>query len=90
MLSRYVSDAGKNFVNFNSPEFDAAYAKAQATSDDAAKTAAYKECLTILSEQAASVYIQDLPQLVALNKKFTGYTYYPLYVQDIAKIRPAQ
>jgi peptide/nickel transport system substrate-binding protein len=90
MLSRYVSDAGKNFVNFNSPAFDAAYAKAQATADDAEKTAAYKECLTILSQEAASVYIEDLPQLVALNKKFTGYTYYPLYVQDIAKIRPAQ
>ncbi|WP_022776989.1 ABC transporter substrate-binding protein [Butyrivibrio sp. AE3009] len=90
MLSRYVSDASKNFVNFNSPEFDAAYAKAEASTDDAEKTAAYKECLTILSKEAASVYIEDLPQLVALNKKFTGYTYYPLYVQDIAKIRPAQ
>ncbi len=90
MLSRYVSDAGKNFVNFKSDAFDAAYANAQASQDDAQKTEFYKECEKILSEEAASVYIQDLPEFVVLNKKFTGYVFYPLYVQDIAKIRPAQ
>ena len=90
LLARYASDAGRNFVNFNSPAYDEAYANAQSTSDDAAKTDYYKECEKILSEEAASVYIQDLPEFVALNKKFTGYEFYPLYVQDIAKIRPAQ
>lgn len=89
LLSRYVSTAGKNFVNFKSDAFDAAYAKAQETQNDADKTALYKECETILSKEAASVYIQDLPEFVALNKKFTGYTFYPLYVQNIAKIKPA-
>ena len=57
---------------------------------DDEKTALYKECETILTEEAASVYIQDLPEFVALNKNFTGYVFYPLYVQDIAKIRPAE
>ena len=38
---------------------------------------------------AANVYIQDLPEFVALNKKYTGYVFYPLYAQDIAKIRLA-
>lgn len=90
LLSRYVSDNGKNFVNFNSADYDAAYAKASAATDDAEKTQYYKECETILSKEAASVYIQDLPEFVVLNKKFTGYVFYPLYVQDIAKIRPAQ
>ena len=90
LLARYVSDAGRNFVNFNSADYDAAYANALATSDDAAKTGFYKECETILSKEAASVYIQDLPEFVALNKKYTGYEFYPLYVQDIAKIKPAE
>ncbi len=90
LLARYVSDAGRNFVNFNSPDYDTAYASAVATSDDAAKTSFYKECETILSKEAASVYIQDLPEYVALNKKFTGYEFYPLYVQDIASIKPAE
>ncbi|WP_026651632.1 ABC transporter substrate-binding protein [Butyrivibrio proteoclasticus] len=90
MLSRYVSDSSKNFVNFSSADYDAAYASAQATNDDAEKTKYYKECETILANEAASVYIQDMPEYVVLNKKFTGYVFYPLYVQDIAKIRPAQ
>ncbi len=90
LLARYASDAGRNFMNFNSSAYDEAYKNAQATSDDAQKTAYYKECLTILSKEAASVYIQDLPEYVALNKKFTGYEFYPLYVQDIASIRLAE
>ena len=40
----------------------------------------------ILAEDAANVYIQDLPSLVALNKKYGGYEFYPLYVQDFAKL----
>jgi peptide/nickel transport system substrate-binding protein len=90
LLARYVSDAGRNFVNFNSAAYDEAYANAQSTSDDAAKTGYYKECLKILSEEAASVYIQDLPEFVAVNKKYTGYVFYPLYVQDISKIKLAE
>ena len=57
---------------------------------DEEKTAYYKECETILSKEAANVYIQDLPEFVALNKKYTGYEFYPLYVQDIAKLKLAE
>ena len=81
---------GQNYTQFNSPyAFDTAYANAQATQNDDEKTKYYKECETILSEEAASVYIQDLPEFVVLNKKFTGYKFFPLYVQDIAAIKPA-
>ncbi len=90
LLSRYVSDAHNNFVNFASADYDTAYANALATADDKAKTEFYKECETILSKEAASVYIQDLPEFVALNKKYTGYVFYPLYVQDISKIKLAE
>ena len=90
MLSRFRSDAGNNFVNFNSASYDEVYQNATASVDDAEKTALYKQCLTILAEEAASVYIQDLPSFVVLNKKFTGYEFYPLYAQNIALIKPAQ
>lgn len=90
MLSRFQSDAGNNFVNFNSASYDETYLKATASVEDAEKTALYKECLTILSDEAASVYIQDLPSFVVLNKKFTGYEFYPLYAQNIALIRAAE
>lgn len=90
LLARFVSDADNNFINFASDEYDAAYAAAIASTDDEEQTLNYKKCETILSEDAANVYIQDLPELVAISKKFTGYEFYPLYAQDISKIRPAE
>lgn len=86
LLERFVSDSGKNFVNFSSPAYDEAFKAAISTTDDAQQTASYKKCLSILSEEAANVYIQDLPTFVALNKKYAGYKFYPLYVQDIASL----
>ncbi len=90
LLSRFRSDAKNNFINYNNADYDAAFDAAIAAVDDEEKTEHYHECERILAETAANVYIQDLPEFVALNKKFTGYTFYPLYAQDIAKIRPAQ
>ena len=86
MLGRFVSDSGKNFTNYNNPEYDKVYAEAIATVDDAVRTQKYKQCETILSEDAANVYIQDLPNMVAVNKKFGGYEFYPLYVMDFSKL----
>ncbi|MCR5670791.1 MAG: ABC transporter substrate-binding protein [Butyrivibrio sp.] len=90
LLARYESTSKKNMFNYSNEAFDEAFHNAQSTADDAEKTAYYKECLKILSEDAANVYIQDFPEFVALNKKFTGYVFYPLYVQDIAKIKLAE
>ncbi len=90
LFSRFASDAHNNFTNYNNSDYDAAFANAVATADDDEKTKYYKECETILAEDAANVYIQDLPEFVALNKKYTGYVFYPLYVQDLSKIRPAE
>lgn len=86
LLMRFNSEASNNFVNFKNEAYDTAFANAQATVDDAAQTAYYKECLQILTEEAANVYIQDLAELVALNKKYAGYEFYPLYVQDFSKL----
>lgn len=90
LLQRFTSDASNNFINYSNEAYDEAFAKAIASTDDAEKTQYYKECETILAEDAANVYIQDLPEFVALNKKYTGYTFYPLYVQDVAKLKLAE
>lgn len=90
LLSRFVSDAHNNFINFNSADYDAAYAEALGATDDAVKTAGYKKCCEILTNEAANVYIQDLPELVAINKKYTGYEFYPLYIQDLACVKLAK
>ena len=86
LLSRFVSDAPNNFINFSNADYDAAYARAEAAVDDEETTEGFKECERLLAEHADNVYIQDLPCLVALNKKYAGYEFYPLYVQDISKL----
>lgn len=90
LLARFVSDAGNNFTNYNNPAYDKLYNEAFANRDADAQTAQFKECVKMLSDDAANVYVQDLPEFVALNKKFTGYTFYPVYVIDVAKIRPVE
>ena len=85
-MSRFESTAHNNFTNFNSPEYDEAIAKAYSETDDELRTQYYKDCEAILTKEAANVYIQDIAELVALNKKYAGYTFYPLYVQDFSKL----
>ncbi len=86
LLARYQSDASNNCFNFSSKKYDETFKKAQATVDDNEKTQLYKECEKILAEEAANVYIQDMANLVALRNTYGGYVFYPLYVQDMAKI----
>lgn len=86
LLMRFKSDAGNNFINFNSEAYDVAFSNAIEATDDDMQTAFYKECLKILTDEAANVYIQDLAELVAINKKYAGYEFYPLYVQDLSKL----
>ena len=90
LLSRFESTAANNFINFKSDAYDKAYNKTLTTADDDERTALYLECEKILADEAANVYIQDLPEYVVLNKKFTGYEFYPLYIQDIAKLKLAE
>lgn len=86
LLERFTTNQSGNFVLYSNAAYDEAFAKAMAETEEAEKTKYYKECQRILTEDAANVYIQDLPQLVAVNKKFAGYEFYPVYVQDISKM----
>lgn len=86
LLERFTSDSASNFVNYNNSEYDETFHKALLSIDDEEKTDYYKQCETILATDAANVYIQDLPELVAINKKYAGYEFYPLYAQDISKL----
>ncbi|MDR2889152.1 MAG: ABC transporter substrate-binding protein [Lachnospiraceae bacterium] len=88
LLERFTSTADNNFINYNNPAYDQAFTSAVASTSDVDKVAYYQECQRILTDDAANVYIQDLPELVALSNRFGGYEFYPLYVQDMAKIYP--
>ncbi len=86
LLARWVSDNPKNMIGLNNADYDAAYAAAQACTDDAEQTAYYKQCLQILSDVAANVYLQDLADFVAINPKLKGFQFYPLYVMDMSTL----
>lgn len=86
-LSRFNSDAPNNFINFSDEEYDAKYNEAQEYESLDEQAVIYQECEKILSDRAASVYLQDMVNLVALNKDYEGYEYYPLYIIDAAKIK---
>ena len=60
--------------------------KASACVDDAEQTALYKRCETILTEQAANLYIQDMCDLVAIKTALGGYEFYPLYAMDLSTV----
>lgn len=86
LLGRYDSGSTKNFVNFSNADYDEAIRAAIASTDEAEKVTFYTTCQELLSEHAASVFIQDPASLVAVSKKLAGYTFYPLYVQDMSKV----
>lgn len=90
ILKRYRSTASNNFLNYKNDKFDEVFAKATASTDTNQKVAYYKELQQILTEDAASVYLQDPAKLVAVNSTFTGFKFYPVYVLDMAAIRAAK
>ncbi len=87
LLDRFESQAGNNFINFSNAEYDKVYADVITCNDPEQQTKLYKQLEAILTEDAASVYIQDMAEFVALNDRFEGYEFYPLYVQDMSKIK---
>lgn len=86
MLARYRSDAHNNFVNYKNEQFDDLFAKAIATTKEEEKVEYYHMLQSLLTEDAASVYLQDPASLVAVSKRIGGYTFYPVYVQDMSCI----
>lgn len=89
-LSRYVSDAGNNFVNYSSADFDAAYESAASALSQDDRIAGFKKCEQILTQDAASVYIQDISNILVYTDRFGGFASYPLYATDFAAIYQVQ
>jgi peptide/nickel transport system substrate-binding protein len=86
VMERYGSKSENNFLNYSNPKYDEVLAKALKTTKDDEKITYYKELQKILTEDAASLYIQDPALLVAVNKKLEGYTFYPVYVLDMSSV----
>ena len=85
-FAKNVSNSPNNFTNYKNSQFDKLFAQAKATTSEQDKVSKYKEMQKILADDAASVYIQDPANLIAVNKKLAGYTCYPVAAQDMSKV----
>lgn len=83
-LKKYVTDDAKNFMHYSNTEYDDVFNTAYTTVDDDVKVEKYKKAQMILAEDAAAVYIEDPANLVAVSKKFGGYTFYPTAAEDMS------
>ena len=86
LLARFQSESGKNVCNFNSADYDTAYAAAIAATNEPEQLGWYADCQSILAEEAAAVYIQDPADLVGMRAGIAGYTFYPIYVMDLSRV----
>lgn len=86
LMNRFQTDSSKNFINFQSADYDEIYAKAQAALDPDEKAGYYKELQKILCDQAGSVFIQAPANQTAISSKLEGYKFYPVYVQDMSTV----
>ena len=86
MLERFTSTNGSNFTNFSDPQYDEVFAAAVSASSDEEQILLYKELEYILAQRAANLYIQDLCDIVAINVNIGGFEFYPLFVEDLARL----
>lgn len=87
---RYYSTSSNCMTNFNNADYDALYEQAIATVDFDEKFELYSQMQAILADQAASVFIEDPADFVALSKKFTGYKFYPVSAIDFSQVQYAK
>ena len=81
-LFRYESKSSSNFVNYSSPDYDALFLKSLETNDETERTEIYHEMQTILSEDAACVFICDISAPRVFRNGISGFEPYPLYIFD--------
>ncbi len=85
-LNKYDTNAANNIANYSNEEYDQTLAEALKAVDEEEKSILYKQLQMNLAENAASVFIEDPADFVAMNAKFGGYEFYPTGAWDVSKI----
>jgi len=86
-LTRYQSDNGSNFINFKSTDFDKVYNALLTETNESKRKQLYKDAQRIITENAASVYIQDILYYKVFRAgAFAGSKNYPLLIVDFSSI----
>lgn len=90
LLNRFQTDSSKNFINYSNAAYDETYVKAAESLELTEKADYYKELQRMLTEDAGTAFLSVPPITVAVNPKLAGYTFYPIYVQDMSVVYFAQ
>ncbi len=83
ILYRFTSDYSRNFINFNNTRYDELMESGILESDSLQRVEIYKEAQRILAEEAASVFIMDPINYVAVDASLDGFVYYPINFIDL-------
>jgi peptide/nickel transport system substrate-binding protein len=83
ILKRFSSTYSKNFISFNNPRYDELISDGTYEADAAKRVEIYKEAQRILAEDAASVFIMDPINYVAVDASLKGFVYYPINFIDL-------
>lgn len=86
LLNRFQTDSSKNFINYANAAYDDTYLKAAASMDLTEKAGYYKELQNMLVEDAGTAFLSAPPITVAVSPELGGYTFYPIYVQDMSVV----
>ncbi len=86
LLNRFVSTSSKNFINFNSPEYDEIYAQIEAATTMEERCPLYKELQKILVDEAATGFTLCAENTVAVSYELGGFKFYPIYVVDMSTV----
>lgn len=86
ILKRFKSDYSRNFINFNNARYDELITLGAREPDTSIRVDIYKEAQRILTEEAASVFIMDPIEYVAIDKDLKGYAHYPMYFIDMKNL----
>ena len=87
VLDRYVSTSDKDYLNYESADYDKAIETAQQTTDMDELTEAVKDAQEIITRDCAAVFLQDPNDNIVLNNSYTGLKTYPvqkLNLEDVA------
>ncbi|WP_291259816.1 ABC transporter substrate-binding protein [Fusobacterium sp.] len=86
ILRRYTSDYKSNFFNFKDDEYDELIQNAKDSTVDDIIVANYKKAQEILRDKQAAIYIMDPKLITTLDKKISGFEYYPLSYINFSKL----
>lgn len=86
ILRRYTSDYKNNFFNFKDEEYDKLIETAKASTKDEIIVENYKKAQEVLRDKQAAIYIMDPKLITSLDKKISGFEYYPLPYINFAKM----